>query len=370
LDRAALVGGDRSGSTSRRASARRSSTENLVQQARGLRPRRARAAPAPGRQRREQTAWDRHVHPVPERAGRIECDLTVTRVSADRFMLVTAAPWAPRSRVGPCPRPGRRHRDARGCDRALRVLTASSGLDPARSRARDADDVSDAALPVPERAPALDRRPSVLALRVTLRGELGWEMYVARLTAPPCGSALASRGAARAARGGLTRDRLAAAGKGHIAMERRGDAGAHTAGAGSASASSSTRASFIGRERCGRRRRRPHAEARCLTLADPRAIALGGEPIRSGDAIVRRVTSGGYGYTVGASIAYGYDARRTGDGRGAARRRSVRRRGRAPVSREPLYDPRGQKIKEVVEIADRNRRGSRRHARRSPRPAR
>ncbi|MGH3822910.1 MAG: aminomethyltransferase family protein, partial [Pseudonocardiaceae bacterium] len=45
---------------------------------------------------------------------------------------------------------------------------------------------------------------------------------------------------------------------------------------------------------------------RCLTLDDPRAIALGGEPVQLGDAVVGRVTSGGYGYTVGRSICYAY----------------------------------------------------------------
>jgi 4-methylaminobutanoate oxidase (formaldehyde-forming) len=44
----------------------------------------------------------------------------------------------------------------------------------------------------------------------------------------------------------------------------------------------------------------------CLTLADPRAVALGGEPVRVAGDVVGRVTSGGYGYTTQASIAYGY----------------------------------------------------------------
>jgi 4-methylaminobutanoate oxidase (formaldehyde-forming) len=35
-------------------------------------------------------------------------------------------------------------------------------------------------------------------------------------------------------------------------------------------------------------------------------VALGGEPLRIGADVVGRVTSGGYGYTVGASIAYAY----------------------------------------------------------------
>ena len=35
-------------------------------------------------------------------------------------------------------------------------------------------------------------------------------------------------------------------------------------------------------------------------------MALGSEPVRVGDRVVGRVTSGGYGYTVAASIAYAY----------------------------------------------------------------
>ena len=45
---------------------------------------------------------------------------------------------------------------------------------------------------------------------------------------------------------------------------------------------------------------------RCLTLDDPRAVALGSEPVRIGDDVAGRVTSGGYGYTVDRSIAYAY----------------------------------------------------------------
>src|SRR4051794_23655227 len=42
----------------------------------------------------------------------------------------------------------------------------------------------------------------------------------------------------------------------------------------------------------------------CLVLADPRSVALGNEPVRVGGAVAGRVTSGGYGYTVGRAIAY------------------------------------------------------------------
>lgn len=44
----------------------------------------------------------------------------------------------------------------------------------------------------------------------------------------------------------------------------------------------------------------------CLVLDDPRAVVIGSEPVRVGDAVVGRVTSGGLGYTSCASIAYTY----------------------------------------------------------------
>ncbi|MBI5651677.1 MAG: FAD-dependent oxidoreductase [Chloroflexi bacterium] len=83
----------------------------------------------------------------------------------------------------------------------------------------------------------------------------------------------------------------------------------------------------------------------CLALADKTAIALGNEPVRRDEKIVGWITSGGYGYSVGKSIAYAYlplehatvgttlDVELFGE-------RIV-----ATVEREPLWDPRGERIK-------------------------
>src|SRR5262249_46047606 len=60
---------------------------------------------------------------------------------------------------------------------------------------------------------------------------------------------------------------------------------------------------FIGREALDAE---PAERLVCLTLDARRAIALGSEPVRAGEEIVGRVTSGGYGYAVQASIAYAY----------------------------------------------------------------
>src|SRR6185503_14301613 len=50
----------------------------------------------------------------------------------------------------------------------------------------------------------------------------------------------------------------------------------------------------------------PERKLVCLALAEPRAVALGSEPVRVDGELVGRVTSGGYGYTVERSIAYAY----------------------------------------------------------------
>ncbi len=87
------------------------------------------------------------------------------------------------------------------------------------------------------------------------------------------------------------------------------------------------------------------ARSACLVLADPRSSTLGNEPVRAGGEVVARVTSGGIGYTVGASIAYAYlptelavtgtavDVEVFGEWIGAE------------VADEPLYDPKGERVR-------------------------
>jgi 4-methylaminobutanoate oxidase (formaldehyde-forming) len=84
----------------------------------------------------------------------------------------------------------------------------------------------------------------------------------------------------------------------------------------------------------------------CLVLADPRAVALGSEPVRTvAGEIVGRVTSGGFGYAVGASIAYAYvPLAETVPGT----QLEIDIFGEwvpAEVTSEPLYDPSGERIR-------------------------
>ena len=83
----------------------------------------------------------------------------------------------------------------------------------------------------------------------------------------------------------------------------------------------------------------------CLVLDDPAAVGLGGEPLLDGERVLGHVTSAGYGYTLRQSIAYGYlpiayavpgtriDVQLFGT------------RYAATVMKEPLFDPKNEKIK-------------------------
>ena len=64
---------------------------------------------------------------------------------------------------------------------------------------------------------------------------------------------------------------------------------------------------FIGRDVLARQKAEGvRRKLACLMLADPLAVALGGEPVRAEGRVVGRVTSGGFGYSVGRSLAYAY----------------------------------------------------------------
>jgi glycine cleavage system aminomethyltransferase T len=88
----------------------------------------------------------------------------------------------------------------------------------------------------------------------------------------------------------------------------------------------------------------PSRRLRCLVLEDPRSVALGNEPVRVGSEILGRVTSGGYGYTVERSIAYAYLPADVEVGSAV----EVDIFGEwvgGEVIREPLFDPRGERVR-------------------------
>ena len=82
-----------------------------------------------------------------------------------------------------------------------------------------------------------------------------------------------------------------------------------------------------------------------IILEDPKAVVLGNEPVRVADKVVGRVTSGSYGVSIGASIAFAYLPVELAT---AGTQTEILVFGywiSGQVVRGPLYDPQSQKIR-------------------------
>ena len=188
----------------------------------------------------------------------------------------------------------------------------------------------------------------VLALRATYVGELGWELYAPTEYGRGLWETLWAAGATRGMLAGGYRaiDALRLE-KGYRAWaaDITPEETPYEAGLGFA-VRADKGTDFIGREALlARRAEGGRRRLACLVLDDPRSVTLGNEPVRVDGDIVGRVTSGGYGYAVGRSIAYAYLP---------PEHVEVGRRGEidvfgewvgAEVVREPLWDPKGARIR-------------------------
>ena len=272
-----------------------------------------------------------------ERGG-IEMDVTVSRLAADAFLVVTGTAFGSHDL-------GWLRRQARLTGADVRIADVTSawacfGLWGPAARSLLAPltpaSLSTADFPYPSwRATTVADVP-VRALRVTYVGELGWELYCPTEYGAALWEALVAHG--RDA-GRVPGDREPAAGEGVPGVGER-----HRSGDDARRGRPGLRRAAGWRVRGGRGVAGAGARRlRCLTLADPRAVALGGEPVRVGDAVVAQVTSGGYGYTVQKSIAYAYlpvEASRP-----AWRWRSTASGSRPRWRPRALYDPAGARIR-------------------------
>jgi glycine cleavage system aminomethyltransferase T len=103
---------------------------------------------------------------------------------------------------------------------------------------------------------------------------------------------------------------------------------------------------FAGRDSLVEARERgPRRKLCCITLEDARSVALGNEPVRVDGEIAGRVTSGGYGYTVGRSIAYAYLPPAHAEPGMAVELDIFGRWVAGEVVKEPLFDPAGARVR-------------------------
>jgi len=280
-------------------------------------------------------------------AGGIECDFTVTRLADDRFRIVTGTAFGRHDLAWI-----QEHAPRDGSVQVEDVTSAYAciGLWGPRARgilqATTPADVSNAAFPyMTARELAVGSVPC-LALRVTYVGELGWELYCPAEYGLRLWDTLWDSGRERGLSGG-----------GYKAVDSlRLEKGYRVWGAdigsevdpfqsGLGFCVKLDKGEFIGREALLKKRESPAPEHLvCIALDDPRSVALGSEPVRHAGQVVGRVTSGGYGYSVGRSIAYAFVPNQVGVGETV----EVDIFGTwacGRTSEEPLYDPKGSRIR-------------------------
>jgi glycine cleavage system aminomethyltransferase T/glycine/D-amino acid oxidase-like deaminating enzyme len=279
------------------------------------------------------------------RRGGIECDFTVTRLGENRFRIVTGTAFGQHDLAWI-----RQHAPDDGSVEVVDETSRYACFGIWGPLAREilqplvSVDLSSASFPyMHTRELAVGRVPCV-ALRVTYVGELGWELYCAA----DLGLALWDTIWEAGRRHGLVAG-------GYKAIDSlRLEKGYRVWGAditpedtpfeaGLGFAVKLDKDDFVGRDAL-LAAPEPERALRCLTLGDPRAVALGSEPVRVGDELVGRVTSGGYGYSVERSIAYAYVPARHEVGTEVA----VEIFGEwvsGEIAPEPLYDPKGERIK-------------------------
>jgi glycine cleavage system aminomethyltransferase T/glycine/D-amino acid oxidase-like deaminating enzyme len=262
--------------------------------------------------------------------GGIEADLSVTRRAEDRFMLVTGTAFGTHDRAW-------LDLHAPGDVYVNDVTSSYACLCLWGPRVRD---VLDLDFPYMQSREVAVGDVPVIASRVTYIGELGWELYCPSEYGLKLWDTLHVDGVTAGGYRAIDALRLE---KGYRAWASDLNAETTPYEAGLGFAVKRDKGEFIGRDALDPE---PALRLVCLTLDDPRSIALGSEPVRTEDGeIVGRVTSGGYGYAIGASIAFAYVPVAHA---AVGTRLAVDIFGEwieGEVRAEPLFDPKGERVR-------------------------
>jgi glycine cleavage system aminomethyltransferase T/glycine/D-amino acid oxidase-like deaminating enzyme len=282
--------------------------------------------------------------------GGIECDLTASRLEGERFQLVSGTAFGNhdlgwiRKQLG----------DWSGDRVEVRDVTASLAcLGLWGPRARDILGTATTADLSNEAFPYLSWRELVVgdvpcrALRVTYVGELGWELYPSVEYASRLWDTLIEAGAPHGLvpAGYRAIDTLRLE-KGYRAWGSDITPEENPFEAGLGFAVRMDTPGFLGNEALERAQGSVAKRLSCLTLGDERAMCLGNEPVFHGGEVVSRVTSGGIGYSVGASIAYAYLPVALTEPATELEVEVFGDRVPTVVAIEPLWDPKGERIRD------------------------
>jgi len=280
--------------------------------------------------------------------GGIECDLTVTRLSPERFFIITGSAFGAHDLDWI-----RRHLSSDGSAVAREVTTELACIGLWGPKAREIlqqatrDDVSNAGFPYMTCREITVAGAPVRALRVTYVGELGWEMYMTPGNALRVWDTLLEAGRPLGLRpvGYRAVDSLRLE-KGYRYWSADITPEYTPLESGQAFCVKLDKGDFQGRDALVRQKAEGLTRKLCcLVMAEPTVVALGNEPVFNGDRVISRVTSGGYGYSVGESIACAYLPIALAALGSTVAIEVDGKRIPATVQRDPRYDPTNSSIK-------------------------
>ena len=287
--------------------------------------------------------------------GGIEADLTVTRLAVDQFLVLTAAftqthveAWI------------RNHIPAEACcvvtdvSGAYAMLNVQGPASRALLASLSSEDFSNDGFPFATCREIRIGYQTVLAVRLTYVGELGWELYIPTPFALPVYDALVAAGGPHGMQhcGYHTLNSLR--------IEKAYRDWSHDIGpddtpleAGLAFTCAWDKpGGFLGRKALLARREtgEPRRRLAQFLLDDPEAMLYHNEPIYRDGERVGLVTSAMYGHTLGAAVAMGYVGHADGVTpefitRGVFEIELAERRVRARASLTPFYDPKNLRVR-------------------------
>jgi 4-methylaminobutanoate oxidase (formaldehyde-forming) len=291
------------------------------------------------------------------RRGGIECDFTVTRLDAERFQIVTGTAFGNHDREWIRHQLNHPHGAAHDLRGTVQVNDITSGLACFGIWGPNAREILQPLTPQDlgnDEFPYMSVREMtvgtapVRALRVTYVGELGWEIYCPTEYGLGLWTTLwqAGREQGLVAAGYRAIDSLRLE-KGYLVWgaDITPDETPYEAGLGFAVKLDKDEP-FIGREALAEANEAgPSKKLVSILLEDPRSVCLGNEPVRMGEEVVGRVTTGGYGYTIERSIAYAYVPPDRSEPGTAVEIDVFGDWISGEVARGPLFDPKGERIR-------------------------
>jgi glycine cleavage system T protein len=283
------------------------------------------------------------------RRGGIECDFTVARLAEDRFSIVTGTAFGRHDRSWITS-----HLPADGSVQVQDVTSAYACFGLWGPKARRIlqplvpQDLSNEAFGYMTLQDVTVGNVPVRALRVTYVGELGWELYCPTEYGMGLWRTLWEAGEPHGLiAGGYRAIDSMRVEKGYRVWgaDITPDETPYEGGVGFC-VKLDKEGGFIGRDALVEAKDQgEQKKIVAVLLDDPRSVALGNEPVRIEDEICGRVTTGGYGYTLGRSIAYAYVPPERAEPGTAAEIEIFGRWVEGEIAAEPLFDPKGDRIR-------------------------